>query len=143
MPAEPTPAAGEPGGHQRDLRWCVNELQRLIYELNGRLPIYVQVEKVEVQHLEFRFDAIEVDELSGQLNVGLNHVARLTTGQPGAEAEPEPEQREETPGHRLAGSTLPSSVITRWLKKGPPKAKPAQEEHRGVPIWPPGQGGTR
>jgi hypothetical protein len=53
------------------------EFARTSQELASRLPLHLDIDTVE--HLEFHFDSIDINDLGGELNIGLTSM--LKTGE--------------------------------------------------------------
>lgn len=137
---------GAPGGPPgldailNELRLAVQALNELAAALRDAAlspPVQMQVERLEVETLEFHLGDIDVEQLEGELNIGITHSLKVE----GPKAEPN-EGSTPQPGeaHRMkpggpGPQTLPQSVVTRWLKQGGPKkdATPPGQ----VTIWPP------
>lgn len=136
-------------------------------------PVHLNMERLEVQQLVFHFDTIHVDDLGGELNIGFTQMFKPGQGgqsaarddrAPDADSDsavpvpPTPPMPPMPPiaggspaSHRPPRATLPGSVISRWLREGPPKkpshpqptppgsvtATAAPSPPKEWPIWPP------
>lgn len=127
-------SGGPPGAEAllNELRLAVQALNELVAALRETAqspPVQMQVERLEVQTLQFRLGDIDVGELQGEMNIGITHSLKVES--PSAQPKPAPDTR--PGGPKLP--TLPKSVITRWLEQGGPPQAPKPLERKT--IWPP------
>lgn len=87
-----------------ELRQVVDTLQRTL----SQTPVQVTVEHLQVEHLEFRIDSIDVDDLSGELNIGLTN--SLKAGSPRQE---QAQMTEPPPPPARSGASVPKILWPR------------------------------
>lgn len=128
-----------------EMRQAIEQLQvamQSMYRAGHRAPVHMEVEHLEVERLEFNIDSIDVDELGGELNIGLTSMFKPGGPKGGKEQKngKEPKIGHCQPGgmngqrEQKARGALPGSVVSRWLQGGTP-APHGKPEAR--PIWPP------
>lgn len=108
---------------------ALNELAASLREASLNPPVQMQVERLEVETLQFHLGDIDVQELQGEMNIGITHSLRVDS----PKAEPEPAHKMSPGGPKRP--TLPKSVVTRWLEQGGASQAPKPLEQ--VIIWPP------
>lgn len=104
---------------------ALGRLVLVLEELTARPPVHLQVERLGVQTLAFHLGDIDVEQLEGQLNIGITHSLTLESGPSPGEDEPvrppgAPRARPfevdparpapfgaGTPGRRAAGESAP------------------------------------
>lgn len=108
---------------------ALNELVTVLREVSLNPPVQMQVERLEVETLEFHLGDIDVQELQGEMNIGITHSLKVESPQ----AQPQNGHKMKLGGPKPP--TLPKSVITRWLEEGgrPQGSKPSDK----ITIWPP------
>jgi|GEM_PF-3141663 len=132
---------------------ALNRLAATLEEALARPPVHLQVERLDVQTLAFHLGDIDVEELQGELNIGITHSLRLQPPERGVAAQPEPpggdrpvRQREQAQGEQKKGvaapdgqrqemriqPTLRNSVVSRRLAlmspaPAPPSGPPPPE----------------
>lgn len=140
-------------------------LVRALEEMAARPPVHLQVERLEVQTLAFHLGDIDVEQLEGQLNIGITHSLTLGPGpSPGAPEAPRPPEVDparpleidparpsETgggqdppegarPGAGPAARGLRNSVVSRWrarAEQGGGTQEPKPPPPPRIQIWPP------
>lgn len=105
------------------VRQAVLQLQRIVGYLAARPPVHMSVAHMAVEHLAFNVAGIDVEELSGQLNLGMTHLLQVARPAEGSTAEP--------PKEPVA--TAPTATCPE-----PPGEQP--EEPSASPLWPPESG---
>jgi len=68
---------------------ALSRLVLVLEELAARPPVHLHAERLEVQTLAFHLGDIDVEQLEGQLNIGITHSLNLQPPSPRGEAEPE------------------------------------------------------
>lgn len=145
---------GSPGGPPgleailAELRLAVQALNQVVAALRDATlnpPVQMQVERLEVETLEFHLGDIDVEQLQGELNIGITHSLKVEgpkpqsieeqTQQPIEEHTPQPGEAHKMKPGGPRPQTLPKSVVTRWLEQGGSPQEPKPPER--VTIWPP------
>jgi len=111
---------------------ALNELAAALRKASLNPPVQMQVEHLEVQTLQFHLGDIDVQELQGEMNIGITHSLKVES----PKSQPEPAHKMKPGEPKMP--TLPNSVITRWIEQGgPPQAPISHELPQRVIIWPP------
>lgn len=109
-----------------ELRLAVRALNELAAALRDAVlhpPVQLQVERLEVETLEFHLGDIDVEQLQGELNIGITHSLRVNG--------PGPEDPRRSPGqeHKMKpGGPRPPTV---------PEEGVTEEPVERIPLWPP------
>lgn len=104
------------------LRLSVLQLQQIVGRIIRHPPVELHVEHMAVEHLAFNVAGIDVEELSGQLNLGLTHIFQPRAGRDRPEGATEP-----GPPPEAAAESL-SDEGAGMIDQG------------AVPLWPPASG---
>lgn len=113
---EPLPGAPELIAQLREAVQALNAAVSALREVALRPPVELHVERLEVETIEFRLGDIDVEELQGELNIGITQSLR-----PVLPAKPE----EGRPQVARAPVAAPKAVLP---------TVPAQKR---VQLWPP------
>jgi hypothetical protein len=94
---------------------AVTQLQGIVGQLISRPPVRMTVQHMDVAHLAFNVAGIDVEELSGQLNLGLTHLFQVDAG---AREQPGPGTEAGAPGAGTApapaGEAPPVDTRQLW-----------------------------
>ncbi|MGE5673570.1 MAG: hypothetical protein ACM3XM_06735 [Mycobacterium leprae] len=134
---------------------ALTELMAALRTLPQRSPVHMDIASMAVERLDFHLPAIDVESLSGELNVGITHKVEQPRSPEPARAEPPAAPT--APAMATATAVvrgLPHSPVSRWLAAGRPRRedapKPGQPQPATAPdrpappvrpamhpIWPP------
>lgn len=104
---------------------ALNRLVAALEETLARPPVHLQVERLEVQTLAFHLGDIDVEELQGELNIGITHSLRLEPPGRGS-AEPQgppgaapPMHQGDRGGHAAGGNAPGGQAVGGQRPSGP------------------------
>ncbi|WP_374713414.1 hypothetical protein [Symbiobacterium terraclitae] len=90
---------------------ALNRLATALEESLARPPVHLQVERLEVQTLAFHLGDIDVEELQGELNIGITHSVRLQPPARGGDAEQGPPAADPPGGRGAGGGQAPRGRV--------------------------------
>jgi hypothetical protein len=95
----------------KELDTRFRSLEQSMDRLNGKFPqVTIQnlhVHQPVLEKLEFRLDGLDIEHLSGSLNLGNNFGAKVATECKGSKSDPEPKKESGVPFVEHADLTMP------------------------------------
>lgn len=141
---EPVPGVAELLEQLSEAVRTLGALAAVIRAVALRPPVELHVERLEVENLEFRLGDIDVEELQGELNIGITQSLRQAPpANPTGERPPAPRAPSSGPSARSAGPPVGSagppagSTGPPAGSNGPPAGSTGPPAPKRVQLWPP------